>query len=135
VALAGTFGYELDITKIPKEDRDMIPEQVAMYHKYNDLVRNGNYYRIASYHDNHEYDCYGVVSKDGKEALITYIQVSARPNYRTRRVYLKGLLKDTIYRIEETGEELSGGALMYAGINLANMWGDYLGKLIHIVAI
>ncbi|MDF2943341.1 MAG: alpha-galactosidase [Herbinix sp.] len=135
VALAGTFGYELDITKIPKEDRDMIPEQVAMYHKYNDLVRNGNYYRIASYHDNHEYDCYGVVSKDGKEALITYIQVSARPNYRTRRVYLKGLLKDTIYRIEETGEELSGGALMYAGINIANMWGDYLGKLIHIVAI
>jgi alpha-galactosidase len=135
VALAGTFGYELDITKISQEDRDLIPEQVAMYHKYNDLVRNGNYYRIASYHDNHEYDCYGVVSKDGKEALITYIQVTGRPNYRTRRVYLKGLIEDTIYRIEETGEELSGGALMYAGINMANMWGDYLGKLIHIVAI
>lgn len=33
VALAGTFGYELDITKIPEEDRKLIPEQVAMYHK------------------------------------------------------------------------------------------------------
>lgn len=135
VALAGTFGYELDITKIPEEDRNMIPEQVAMYHKYNDLVRNGDYYRIASYQENHEYDCYSVVAKDGKEALVTYIQVTARPNYRTRRVYLKGLLENTIYRIEETGEELSGGALMHAGINIANMWGDYLGKLLHVVAI
>ncbi|MBQ8549284.1 MAG: alpha-galactosidase, partial [Lachnospiraceae bacterium] len=36
VALAGTFGYELDVTKIPEEDRNMIPDQVAMYHKYND---------------------------------------------------------------------------------------------------
>ena len=26
VALAGTFGYELDITKIPQEDREQIPE-------------------------------------------------------------------------------------------------------------
>jgi len=135
VALAGTFGYELDVTKIPVEDRNMIPEQVAMYHKYNDLVRTGDYYRIASYQNNNEYDCYSVVSKDKKEALITYIQVMSRPNYRTRRIFIKGLLEDVIYRIEETNEELSGGALMYAGINIANMWGDYLGKLIHIVAV
>ena len=48
VALAGTFGYELDVTKLSEEDRAMIPEQVALYHKYNDLVRSGDYYRIAS---------------------------------------------------------------------------------------
>ena len=33
VALAGTFGYELDVTKIPREDRELIPAQVEMYHK------------------------------------------------------------------------------------------------------
>jgi alpha-galactosidase len=135
VALAGTFGYELDITKIPEEDRQLIPRQVAMYHKYNDLVRTGDYYRIASYQSNHEYDCIQVVSKDKKEALVTYIQVMARPNYSTRRVRLKGLCENTIYRIEETGVELSGGALMHAGLAIDNMWGDYLGKLIHIMAI
>ena len=135
VALAGTFGYELDITKIASEDRDMIPEQVAMYHKYNDLIRTGDYHRIESYHSNNEYDCYEVVSKDKREALITYIQVRARPNYRTRRMFIKGLLPDVIYRFEETGEELSGGALMYAGINIPNMWGDYQGKLLHFVAV
>jgi alpha-galactosidase len=135
VALAGTFGYELDVTKIPAEDREMIPEQVAMYHKYNDLIRTGDYYRIASYQNNKEYDCYEVVSKDKKEALVTYIQVLARPNYRVRRICVKGLIEEAMYRIEETGEELSGGALMHAGINIANMWGEYLGKLIHIIAI
>jgi alpha-galactosidase len=135
VALAGTFGYELDITKIPEEDRQLIPRQVAMYHKYNDLVRNGEYYRIASYQSNHEYDCIQVVSKDKKEALVTYIQVMARPNYSTRRVRLKGLCENTMYRIEETGMELSGGALMHAGLAIDNMWGDFLGKLLHIIAI
>jgi len=135
VALAGTFGYELDITKIPEADRKMIPEQVAMYHKYNDLVRTGDYYRIASYQDNKEYDCYEVVSKDKKEALVTYVQVLARPRDRVKRILIKGLLEKAMYRVEETGEKLSGGALMYAGINIANMWGDYQGKLIHIVAI
>ena len=43
VALAGTFGYELDVTRIPEKDREMIPAQVEMYHKYNDLVRTLSY--------------------------------------------------------------------------------------------
>ena len=39
-----------------EEDRKMIPEQVKMYHTYNDLVREGDYYRIASYRENHYFD-------------------------------------------------------------------------------
>jgi hypothetical protein len=31
--------------------------------------------------------------------------------------------------------ELSGGALMHAGIQIDNMWGDFLGKIIHILAL
>ena len=69
----------------------MIPEQVSMYHKYNDLVRTGDYYRIASYHENHFYDCYQVVSKDKTECLITFVQVLNRPNYKNRRILIKGL--------------------------------------------
>nr|MCR5508934.1 alpha-galactosidase [Lachnospiraceae bacterium] len=46
VALAGTFGYELDITKIPEDDLNLIAGQVEMYHKYAPLVRNGDYYRL-----------------------------------------------------------------------------------------
>lgn len=133
VALAGTFGYELDVTKIPEEDRKMIPEQVAMYHKYNDLVRTGDYYRIASYSQNHKFDCWQVVSKDKKEALVTFIQVMNRPNQKSRRICLKGLDANKIYQIEGQDKNYSGDTLMYAGINMENPWGDFKGKLIHIV--
>ena len=71
--MSGTFGYELDITKIPEEDRNQIPGQVALYKKYSDLVRNGDYYRIASYRENNEYDCWMSVSKDKKNALVTFV--------------------------------------------------------------
>ena len=135
VALAGTFGYELDVTKISEEDRSLIPGQVAMYHKYNDLIREGDYYRIASYAENYDYDCYEVVSKDKKEALVTYVQVLNRPNYRSRRIYLKGLEEQASYIIEGMDGVYKGETLMKAGIQLENMWGDFKGKLLHVVAI
>ena len=133
VALAGTFRYELDITKIPEEDRQQIPAQTAMYHKYNDLIRRGDYWRIASYLENGSYDCYMVASKDKKEALITYVQVLSRPNFHSRRVRLKGLSPENRYRIEETGEVLGGDVLMQAGMLIAPLWGDYRSRLIHLI--
>ncbi len=134
VALAGTFGYELDVTKISEEDRTMIPEQVAMYHKYNDLIREGDYYRIASYQENHCYDCYQVVSKDKKEALVTYVQVLNRTNQRSRRICLKGLKPEQPYAVEGMNGIYLGETLMKAGILMENFWGDFKGKVIHVTA-
>lgn len=135
VALAGTFGYELDVTKIPQEDRDMIPKQVEMYHQYNDLVREGDYYRIASYSENHFFDCYEVVSRDKKEALVTYVQVLNRANSRSRRIYLKGLEPKESYAVEGMEGTYLGETLMKAGIQVENPWGDFKGRLIHVVAV
>lgn len=134
VALAGTFGYELDVTKIPQEDREQIPEQIKMYHKYNDLVREGEYYRIASYSVNKEYDCYMVVSEDQREALVTFVQVLNRPNWKSRRIKLKGLSAELDYAVEGEGEVYAGDTLMNAGILIENPWGDFKGKLIHLTA-
>lgn len=140
VALAGTFGYELDVTKIPQEDRDMIPKQVAMYHQYNDLVRTGDYYRIAHYADNHYYDCYEVVAKDKSEALVTYVQVLNRPNYHSKRIHIPGLNPEKTYVIANAEDwpeikqtEYKGDTLYYAGINIPPLWGDFKGRLMHLV--
>ena len=135
VALAGTFGYELDVTKIPEEDRAMIPQQVAMYHKYNDLVREGEYYRIASYQQNQQYDCWQVVAKDQSETLVTFIQVLNRPNQHSRRICLKGLNPDSTYQLEGTNEVYHGDTLMYAGINVQNPWGDFRGYIMHFIEL
>lgn len=135
VALAGTFGYELDVTRIPKEDQEMIPKQVAMYHQYNDLVRNGDYYRILSMLENPARDCYMVVSKDKAEALVTYVQVLARPNFQSYRIYLKGLDPEARYVWEETGLIQSGEAYMQAGIEIAGLWGDFKSVLVHLIKV
>ncbi|MDD5937361.1 MAG: alpha-galactosidase [Clostridiales bacterium] len=133
VALSGTFGYELDVTKISEEDQNKIPEQVAMYHKYNQLIRSGDYYRIASMMDDPTFDCTMVVAKDKSEALVTYIQVMARVAYRNRRIHLKGLEENSYYLWEETGEVYSGAVYMNVGITMDGLWGDYQGKLIHLI--
>ena len=140
VALAGTFGYELDVTKISQEDRDSIPGQVAMYHKYNDLVREGDYYRIAHYAENHFFDCYEVVAKDKSEALVTYIQVLGRANCHSRRIRIPGLAPDKTYVIENAADwpelkqtEYGGDALHYAGIQVPPLTGDFKGRLLHLV--
>lgn len=135
VALAGTFGYELDITKLSAEDQNMIPGQVEMYHRYNDLVRSGEYYRLASYQENHQFDCWEIVSEDGKEALITFVQVLGRPNYHSRRIKLQGLCPAGRYRDEETQTVYGGDVLMYAGLPVGDLCGDFRSKLIHLKRI
>ena len=133
VSLAGTFGYELDITKISEEERAMIPKQVSMYHKYNDLVREGDYYRVASYRENGLYDCWMVVAKDKSEALVTYVQVLGRPNVHSRKIKLLGLDVDADYRLDGTEKVYGGDLLMNAGMLIETMRGDYMSRLYHFV--
>ena len=135
VALSGTFGYELDVTKISREDRDMIPRQIEMYNKYNNLIYNGDLYRIGNPFENIEFECVEYVSKDKSEALVVYIQILNRPNYHSRRIRLKGLQKNAFYRNEETDEAFSGSALMNGGILIKGLQGDFRGKLFHFVRV
>lgn len=143
VALSGTFGYELDITKLPKEERAMIPGQVALYKKFGDLVRNGDYNRIASYSENNEYDCWASISKDKSKALVTFVQVLNHPNYKTRFIKINGLKPDSKYRVTWPDEkpeefpamELCGSTLANAGIPIRRDWGDFRAQLIYIESL
>ena len=143
VALSGTFGYELDITKLPPEERAMIPGQVALYKKFSSLIRNGDYSRIASYRENNEYDCWASISKDKTKALVTFVQVLNHPNYKTRFLKIKGLKPESKYRVtwpDEKAEdfpamELFGRTLANAGLPIRRDWGDFRAQLIFIEEI
>ena len=134
VALSGTFGYELDITKISEEERNMIPEQTEMYHKYHDLIREGDYFRIASYRENHLYDCWASSAKDRSEVLVTYVQVLGQANCHSRKIYLDGFDPDKIYCLEGTDEKYTGEMLMKAGFLIRDMRGDFQSRLYHFIA-
>ncbi len=140
VALSGTFGYELDITKLPPEERAMIPGQVALYKKFSSLVRNGDYSRIASYSENNEYDCWASISKDKSKALVTFVQVMNHPNYKTRFIKITGLKPDARYKVTWPDEdqskfqpvELTVLTIAKADIPVRRDWGDFQGQLIYI---
>ena len=133
VALSGTFGYELDITQIPAEDREQIPGQVAMYHQCHNLIADGDYYRAHSWSDAQPWDLWGSVSKDGKEALYTYVQVLARPNARSVRVLIPGLDPDTEFVLEGTQEHYTGDELAKCGVLMKPERGDFVSRLLHFI--
>lgn len=133
VAMSGTFGYELDITRIPEEDRAAIPAQVKRYQAYAPLIQRGDYYRIASYQENHYFDCYQVVSKDKKTSILVLVQVLAQANRTSRVIPLKGLAKDKDYRVN--GKVYSGEALMKAGLVVKRPHGDFRGEIIEVCQV
>ncbi len=135
VALAGTFGYELDITKISEADRDLIPAQVADYHKYGDLVRNGDYYRLASFSENGKFDAWMVQKKDGSEILVTFVQGLNEANTKVRFIKLQGLEPGVSYKDETTGRVYGSEVLMYAGLPMDSLNGDFDSKLVHLLRV
>ncbi len=147
VALAGTFGYELNIAALPAEDREKIPEQIARYHRYHGLVADGDYYRIHSWDEKEPWDCWMNVSKDKSEALVTYVQVLGRPSTNSRLAFLRGLDPNAAYTItEECGAahvengygsfvpqtEGCGDELMRMGMLMPPL-GDFQSRLYHLV--
>ncbi len=135
VAMAGAFGYELDITKLPEGEKRLIERQVETYHELYPLMLEGDYYRIASWAENHKYDCWQVVAKDKSEALVTYVQVLAEPNCHSRKIRLKGLDPEAEYQQEDNGQRYKGALLMYGGVLMPRMEGDFASAMIRFIQI
>ena len=117
VALWGTFGYELDPTKLTAAEKEIVKQQVKDYHKYYDIIHYGDLYRITDpYFDS--YKCaWSFVSPDKSEAIVTFVVIREK-FCDVRYLRLKGLDKNKLYKNEEDGEIYSGALLMSAGINI-----------------
>ncbi len=133
VAMSGTFGYELDVTKMSEEDKQMVREQIEDFKKYYDLIQNGDYYRLTDDGRKSPFVAWQFVSQDKKEALVNVVVLRARANAMLHIVHIKGLDPEKLYSIEETGEKLSGRALMSGGYPIPIMENDYQAWQIHLV--
>ncbi|MEA4822780.1 MAG: alpha-galactosidase [Clostridiaceae bacterium] len=123
VAMGGAFGYELDLTKLTDEERVLVREQVQNYHKYYDIIQNGDYYRLISPFEDKNIAAWSSVSEDRSTAIVTI--VSYRYRY-ARALFLKlsGLAPDRTYVEEATGRHYLGSTLMNAGLNLTRGFRD-----------
>ena len=119
VAMAGTFGYELDPKEMSEEDKEKVKEQVKNYHRYYNVIHFGDLYRIIAPTDD-EFKCaWEYVAKDKSEALLTVV-IKNRAPHDFLLVKMKGLDPEKMYRDETDGEIYSGALLMNAGINLTD---------------
>ena len=133
MAYMGSFGYELDLNKLTEEERSTIQAQIKRYHEFEELIHEGDYYRIASYSENRSYDCWNIVSKDKKEAMMTYVQVRSLPNGKSKCVKVAGLEPTFRYRLVGTDLVYDGDLLMNAGILVKDLWGDVQSRIYHFV--
>lgn len=157
-AMAGTFGYELDITRMKEEEKKMIARQASFYRDaVRPLVLKGDYFRLASLSENHRYDAIELVSKDRSEAIVFFLQALAQPNAKSTRLVLQGLCPDAAYRLEKVnlgtdreaaeheshftdgpvlggldGAVLRGDTLMGAGMLIEHVREDFWSTMIRI---
>ena len=123
VAYFGTFGYELDITKVTEVEKAKVKEQVAFFKEKRELIQHGDFYRILTPFESNE-TSWMVVSKDKSEAIVGYYQVLAKPNEKYSRIKLTGLDPDKLYSIEGKNSTHYGDELMNIGIILAEDFTD-----------
>ena len=124
VAAAGNLGYELDLKKLSKEEKEEVREQIAEYKRRRRTVQFGTYYRLADAFQENQ-SAWNIVSEDGMEVIFTHVQILARSAYRVPVIRLKGLDPDAVYTDCETGQEYGGDELMYAGIRIPRIRQDF----------
>ena len=124
VAMFGTYGLELDITRMSDVELQQVKAAIATFKEYRELIHEGRFYRLNSPFDNTQ-SSWMVVSKDLSEALVADYQVLGKPNPAYRRLLLAGLDLEANYQINQLPQLRSGKDLSSIGLI---MGGNYVGR-------
>lgn len=133
-AMAGSFGYELDLNKLTQEEKDEVKFQIGLFKEYGPLIHNGKYYRLSNPFED-KYAIWEYVSTDAKKVLVQGMIFRTEPNMLRYPIYLRGLDPEKKYRLREDGIIYSGNALMNGGILISKAWGDYVPVEMYLEAI
>ena len=124
VAMAGTFGYELDLNKITEDEAQKLREQIKAYHQFAPLIQNGLYYRLTNPYES-SVGAWSFVSEDGSEVLLEAVALETHGNMNVNYIRLKGLDENSVYEDMQSGRRYSGAALMHAGLVLPVKMEEY----------
>ncbi len=135
VAMAGSFGYELDLNHITEGEKREMAEQIETFKKYYWLIQDGTYYRLNDSRRDEFYEAWEMVARDRSEVLVSYVLTDTHANSEVPWIRLLGLEESEMYQLEGTDAVYSGAALMRAGIGLKKISGDYPADQMHFVRV
>lgn len=104
-AMAGTFGYELDLNQLNPVELQEIKEQVQLYKKIRNTVQFGDLYRLnSSWNETSDaeaasYNAWQLVSKDKKQSVLTIVWDFQEGNSEILQVFPKGLDSNSRYSL------------------------------------
>lgn len=123
-AMAGSFGYELDLSTLTDEEKAEVREQVERFRHFGRLIHNGRYYRLSNPMED-KFALWSYVSEDKSEILVHGMVYRTEPNTLRYAVKLRGAAPEKQYKLDGSDTVYSGKALMIGGILLPRTWGDY----------
>ena len=116
VAMSGNFGYELDITKLPESEKEIIKEQVKLYKEIRETIQFGKCYRLSSPFENND-AAWMFISKGCEEIIVSFVRTLAKPNSKFISLKLVGLDESSKYEILGENIIVGGDELMNVGLN------------------
>ncbi|WP_040952232.1 alpha-galactosidase [Gorillibacterium massiliense] len=129
VAMAGNFGYELDLTVFTEEEKALVKAQVAQYKEIRHLVQFGDQYRLLSPFEGNK-TAWIIVSEDKTEAALFFFRVLGEPYPGQFRLRLAGLDPNKDYKLADSGEVYGGDELMELGLPEPKGYGDFQSALV-----
>jgi alpha-galactosidase len=134
VAMSGTFGYEMDLSRTTAEEKEIIKEQIQQFKEHWELLQWGDYYRLSDPFQDGPYTAWEQVSADQRQALVTIVTgtIHAAPPFLTLR--LKGLDPKLRYHVNGSAEAYAGDVLMLAGYPLPMLLNDYQSFQLYLEA-
>ncbi len=134
MAQMGATGYELDTTKMTDEELAEIPSQVARYKEDEDLIFDGDVYRLNAPFGSSNYFAINVVSPDKKKARLTMMRMLENYGEPEERIFPVGLDEETVYEVAELGMTMKGSSWMNFGIYEEMPKGDFETKVYRFIA-
>lgn len=125
VAMAGVFGYELDVTEMSENEKAIVKQQVAFYQEHRRTFQYGTFYRLESAFDSN-HPSWMFVSEE--EVIVCDYSVLSETAPLIRLLKLRGLDTTAVYEVE--GQRYGGDELMHVGLYIEPIVkGDFVSKL------
>ncbi|MEH7547314.1 alpha-galactosidase [Neobacillus vireti] len=134
VAMAANLGFELNIDKLSKEDKELVGREIQLYHQIKEIVLFGDLYRLWSPFEGMD-TAWMYVGRGQRQAVVFYYKTLATPNPPFLRMKLRGLIPQLRYKINDDGQVFYGDELMKMGLNLPLIKTDFFSEIYHLKAV